>query len=83
MERTILDICRTVNPNVPDDVSVLLFDEGYIDSFGAYAILVQLELEFKIEIGESDLNYENFKCMKNIMELVNKKRENYNGRNKE
>jgi len=74
MEREIIDICRTINSKVPDDVNVLLFDEGYIDSFGAYAILVQLELKYAIKILEEELKYDNFKSVKCIMELVQKKR---------
>ena len=79
MEELILQICREVNPDVPDDGDVKLFDEGFIDSFGAYMILAYLELEFDIHINESEMNYEHFKDIDSIKRLVELKLERRNG----
>lgn len=73
MYEKVLRIVRSVNSSVPDNENTMLFDEGYIDSFGAYAILVQIEIEFSIQIFDSELNYDNFKCIKSLVQLINRK----------
>jgi len=73
MYEKVLRIVRSVNSSVPDNENTMLFDEGYIDSFGAYAILVQIEIEFSIQIFDSELNYDNFKCIKSLIQLINRK----------
>ena len=69
----VLEICKSINEEVPDDIEAKLLDEGYIDSFGVYQLLVELELAFDIEIEDDEMTYENFKSIKSICELLQSK----------
>ena len=66
----ILSICREINPEVPADLDFLLVDSGLIDSFGAFMIMSSLEIEYDIEITDSEMKYDNFKNIGSIMGLV-------------
>ena len=79
MFERVLEFCREVNPDVPLDSSVKLFDEGYLDSFGAYMILAQIELEYDIQIDDNEMNYSNFQDVNSIVELIRRKLEKSNG----
>jgi acyl carrier protein len=70
LRKTILQICREVNPDIPDDLDELLIDTGLVDSFGAFMILSSLEIEFNIEISTEDIKHDNFKNIRSIIELV-------------
>lgn len=70
MQDKVLEMCREVNADIPPDPETKLFDDGWIDSFGAYMILAQLELEYDIEISETLMNYENFKDVNSICKLI-------------
>ena len=72
MIEEILCMCRAINPSVPNDPKAKLIDEGYIDSFGAYAVLVQIEIEMNIVIPENEICYENFQDIEHIVEMINK-----------
>lgn len=79
MIQKVLAFCREVNPDIPDDGSVKLFDEGYLDSFGAYMVLTQIELEYDIKIAEDEMNYNNFQNVYSIVDLIARKLEMKNG----
>lgn len=66
----ICEICKKVDSRVPKLKETKLFDEGYIDSFGAFMILTLLEIEFDVEINKEEMNYENFQDMEHIEMLV-------------
>lgn len=66
----IWEICKKVDSRVPKLKETKLFDEGYIDSFGAFMILTLLEIEFDVEINKEEMNYENFQDMEHIEMLV-------------
>ncbi len=72
LQKKVLEICREVNSEIPDDIDVLLIDTGLVDSFGAFMIMSNLEIEFDIEISNEDIKHDNFKNMKSIIELVKK-----------
>ena len=70
MFEKVWEICRKVDERVPFSKSTKLFDDGYIDSFGAFMILTLLEIEFDIEIKRDEMNYENFQDIEHIEMLV-------------
>lgn len=75
MNEKILQMVQMVNPDVPSDPETKLIDEGYVDSFGAYMILAQIELEFGIAAEESEMCYDNFKDIRSIAAFVSRKLE--------
>lgn len=79
MIQKVLAFCREINPDIPDDGSVKLFDEGYLDSFGAYMVLAQIELEYNIKITDDEMNYNNFQNVYSIVDLIARKLEMKNG----
>lgn len=75
LQEKVLQICREVNQDIPDDLEELLIDAGFVDSFGAFMILSSLEVEFDIEISPDDIKHDNFKNMSSIINLVKKYKE--------
>ena len=76
MIEKIWEICKKVDEGVPFSKNAKLFDEGYIDSFGAFMILTLLEIEFDIEIKKDEMNYENFQDFEHIEMLVKRMLQN-------
>lgn len=70
--KSIIEICREVEPNIPDDITLNLIDGGYVDSFGVFMIMASLEIEYDIKIPDNDLNYDNFKSIESLTNLVEK-----------
>ena len=73
MEEKILQMVRLVNPNAPENPNAKLIDEGYIDSFGVYMILAQIELEYGVTVDEDEMEYNNFKDINSIVTYVSRK----------
>lgn len=73
MEKKILEICRKINKDIPEDGRIRLIDEGYIDSFGVFTIMAEIEMEYNILLNDEDMVYEHFKDINSIVELVQKK----------
>lgn len=73
MEKKILEICRKINKDIPEDCSICLIDEGYIDSFGVFTIMAEIEIEYNILLNDEDMVYEHFKNINSIVELVQTK----------
>lgn len=53
----------------------LIFTEGFIDSMGFMDLIVFLEKEFSIRIGDADLLEENFESINAISDFVMRKLE--------
>ena len=68
----LLQICREANPAIPDNPETKLIDEGYVDSFGAFMILTSIEMDFGITIPESEIKYDNLKCINSMIGLINR-----------
>lgn len=75
MHETILKICREVESTIPADYNQELISSGYIDSFGTFMILASLEIEFDISIPDTELCYENFKSINNMVDMIKKIKE--------
>ena len=73
MKEQVLTICRRINKEIPDGDEIRLIDDGYIDSFGVFTIMAELELVYNLVLDETDMVYANFKDVKSIVELIRKK----------
>lgn len=68
-----------MNLSVYDDDVVLddndnFFELGFVDSPFAIQLVCFIEEEFKIKIGDNDLDIDNFTSVNRIAEFVNKKK---------
>lgn len=68
-----------MNLSVYDDDVVLsdddnIFELGFVDSPFAIQLVCFIEEEFKIKIGDNDLDIDNFTSVNRIAEFVNKKK---------
>lgn len=70
MRETILRFCRELNSEIPDDADVMLIDNGYLDSFGVFEVIVNLELEYGIEVRDEEFTYDNFKSIRAMMQFL-------------
>lgn len=50
-----------------------LFEKGYVSSLLAMELVVFVETEFSIQIGNEDLNLDNFKSVNAICRLIDRK----------
>ena len=50
-----------------------LFEKGYVSSLLAMEMVVFVENEFSIQIGNEDLNLDNFKSVEAISQLIDRK----------
>ena len=61
-----------------DDISLSdddnIFELGYVDSPFAIQLICFLEEEFKISVGDNDLDIDNFTSVKRITEFMNRKK---------
>lgn len=73
IEKKVLEICRKINRDIPEDSTIRLIDDGYIDSFGVFTIMAEIEIEYNILLDDEDMVYEHFKNIKSIVELVQEK----------
>ncbi|THB80119.1 MAG: acyl carrier protein [Desulfobacteraceae bacterium] len=53
-----------------------LFEKGYVSSLLAMEMVVFVEAEFSIQVGNEDLNLDNFKSVDAIAGLIIKKTDN-------
>ena len=75
LRKKVLKICREVNSEIPDDDSLLLIENGYVDSFGVFVIMASIEIEFDIKVLDEEMNQDNFKNINNIVRLIEKHKE--------
>lgn len=50
-----------------------LFEKGYVSSLLAMELVVFVETEFSIQIGNEDLNLDNFRSVTAISQLIDRK----------
>lgn len=66
----IVSLLRELNNDIPEEASVNLLGEGYIDSFDIANIVVALEENFHIEIPAEAIVAENFESAAAIWAMV-------------
>ncbi len=72
IEDKIIEILDELLPNVDFRNSTTLADDGYIDSMSVVNIIMELSVEFDIEVPFEALINENFNSVSAIANLVRK-----------
>ncbi len=70
MERRILEILKTIQPDFDFEDGVDFVEQGYLDSFDIVQLVAELESEFGIVISALDILPENFASVAAIKHLI-------------
>ena len=68
----LLKILKELRPDIDFRLNNKLIDEEILDSFDIVTIVGEINIEFDVEIGVNDLLPENFNSASNMMELINR-----------
>ncbi len=72
-EKIVLDILRSFNDEIPDDMNVNLLADGFIDSFDIVNLVAALEERFNVEMEPEDIIPENFETISRMVEMMTRK----------
>lgn len=73
MEDRILEVVKSVRPDVDFENESALIDDEILDSFDVIQIVTELMEEFGIFIDADDIEPENLNSLENIREMVERK----------
>lgn len=59
------------NQDLPDDVDI--FASGFVNSLFAMQLVLFVEGEFGVELGNEDLNLDNFRSINALADLIERK----------
>ena len=76
MEEIILEVVRSIRPDVDFEKETALIDNEILDSFDVIQIVTELMEEFGIFIDADDIEPENLNSLEGIREMVERKMEN-------
>ena len=76
MEERILEVVRSIRPDVDFEKETALIDNEILDSFDVIQIVTELMEEFGIFIDADDIEPENLNSLEGISEMVERKMEN-------
>ena len=76
MEERILEVVRSIRPDVDFEKETALIDDEILDSFEVIQIVTELMEEFGIFIDADDIEPENLNSLEGIREMVERKMEN-------
>lgn len=68
----LLEILNEIKPGVDFEKETALVDDGILDSLAIIRLVGEIDDEFDVEIGVTDLVPENFNSAKAIMALIEK-----------
>lgn len=68
----LLEILNEIKPDVDFEKETALVDDGILDSLAIIRLVSEIDDEFDVEIGVTDLVPENFNSAKAIMALIEK-----------
>ena len=71
----LLEILKSIRPDVDFENETELIDEGILDSFDVVSIISELDDAFDVQIRINELDPENFNSAEAIWELVQKLKE--------
>lgn len=75
MEERILEVVKSVRPDVDFEKETALIDDEILDSFDVIQIVTELMEEFGIFIDADDIEPENLNSLEGIREMVERKME--------
>ena len=70
MREKMLEILKTIRPDVDFEKEDKLIDDGILDSFDIIAIVGEFNEAFEVDIDVDDLEPENFNTVDAMLELV-------------
>lgn len=73
MEERILEVVKSIRPDVDFENETALIDDVILDSFDVIQIVTELMEEFNIFIDADDIEPENLNSLENIREMVERK----------
>ena len=73
MEDRILEVVKSVRPDVDFENESALIDDEILDSFDVIQIVTELMEEFNIFIDADDIEPENLNSLENIRKMVERK----------
>lgn len=73
MEERILEVVKSVRPDVDFERETALIDDEVLDSFDVIQIVTELMEEFNIFIDADDIEPENLNSLENIRDMVERK----------
>lgn len=73
MEERILEIVKSIRPDVDFERETALIDDEVLDSFDVIQIVTELMEEFNIFIDADDIEPENLNSLENIRDMVERK----------
>ena len=73
MEERILEVVKSMRPDVDFETETALIDDEILDSFDVIQIVTELMEEFNIFIDADDIEPENLNSLENIREMVERK----------
>ena len=76
MEERLLEVVRSIRPDVDFEKETALIDDEILDSFDVIQIVTELMEEFGIFIDADDIEPENLNSLEGIREMVERKMEN-------
>lgn len=68
----LLQILKTIRPDVDFNNEKALIDDGILDSFDVVSIISELDDEFDVQIKINELDPDNFNSIDSIWSLVQK-----------
>jgi acyl carrier protein len=68
--KRLLEILESIRPDIDFVNEKSLVDGGFLDSFDIVSIIAELDEEFNIKIGVTDLGPDNFNSAEAIMKMV-------------
>ncbi len=75
MEERILEVVKSIRPDVDFEKETALIDDEILDSFDVIQIVTELMEEFGIFIDADDIEPENLNSLEGIREMVERKME--------
>ncbi len=73
MEERILEVVKSIRPDVDFERETALIDDEVLDSFDVIQIVTELMEEFNIFIDADDIEPENLNSLENIRDMVERK----------
>lgn len=66
----LLEILKSIRPDVDFENETALIDDGILDSFDVVSIISELDNEFDVQVRITELDPENFNSAESIWNLV-------------
>ena len=73
MEERILEVVKSIRPDVDFERETALIDDEVLDSFDVIQIVTEMMEEFNIFIDADDIEPENLNSLENIRDMVERK----------